>query len=190
MKRVAIFSALLAMGGIYGGATHAADGTISFKGSLTAAPCSIDASSSTQTVDFRVVSASAFSTVGSVGPSKPFKIELTGCDTSTYTSAAVRFDGTAVSGSPTLLATDNDGLAIELTDASGARVNLGSVSSYVTLDSSTTTTTGTGSSAVTTTNSDGSGALSFRARYSALKARTAMTAGAANATASFTIKYR
>lgn len=189
MKHVALFSALLVVGGIYGASVQAADGTINFKGSLTAAPCSIDGANSNQTIDFGVVSTSTFGDIGSVGPSKPFKIELTGCDTSTYKSAAVRFDGTAATGSTDLLSTDNDGLAIELTDPSGTRVKLASASSYVDLNLATSHTT-PGTPPVVTSNNDGSAVLSFRARYSALKKSTAMKPGPANATAAFTIAYK
>lgn len=192
MKRVAIFSAVLAMGGLCGSAVQAADGTINFRGALTASPCSIDGANSNQTIDFGVVSTATFSDIGSVGPSKPFKIELTGCDTSTKTKAAVRFDGTAASSGTTtgLLSTDNDGLAIELTDPAGTRVALGTISSYVDLlPSSSRPGTGT-PPPPPISNNDGSGVLSFRARYSALKKFSDLRPGPANATASFTIAYQ
>lgn len=189
MKRVAILSALIAVGGLYGGA-HAADGTITFKGSLTAAPCSIDSASTSQIIDFGVVSISSFGAIGSTSASKPFDIKLTGCDTATYKTAAVRFAGTAASNSSELLSTDNDGLAIELTDTAGTRLKLGDTSTYQTLNPQTSTTTGTPPNTTTTNNKDGSGVLSFRARYSAVKAAADMKAGPANAVASFTVNYK
>ena len=179
MKRVVVFSALVAASAIYGGAARAADGTINFKGALIASPCKIDSASSALNVDFGTVSTSAFSEAGSVATAQAFQIKLTDCDTTTYKKAAIRFDGSSPASSPQVLSTANADLAIELLDATGNRLNIGDNSPFTDL------TPETGDD-----KNDGSGTLDFRARYVALKAGTAMTAGDAAATASFTVSYQ
>lgn len=166
------------MGAIVVGAAQAADGQINFKGALIAAPCSLDSTSSAQDVEFGNVSTSHFGAVGTTSNTQPIVIKLTGCDTSTYKKAAVRFDGPTPAGSPEVLSTGNDGVAIEILDSKDVRVKVGTNSPFEDL------TPETGDD-----QNDGSGTLNFRARYLALKASDAMTAGEANATASFTVSY-
>lgn len=85
MKKMTL-SALMAAAACAPFAAHAADGTISFTGSVTAVSCTPAAGSSRDfTVALSPVAASSLTTVGSPAGTKEFTIAVTGC-----TSGAAR----------------------------------------------------------------------------------------------------
>lgn len=176
----------VSMAAIFGlaGAVHAAPvtvngGVVHFTGSVVDAPCVVDNDSSDKTVELGQVKTSEGNTTGSLlGSAKPFSIHLTDCDVSTYTNAAVTFNGPTVSGQANQLAVNGGGagtatatgIAIQVMDNKGTPVAM---------DGSTP------SSTQTLTASDSY--LQYTAQYVATA--DAITAGAANADANFSITY-
>ncbi len=179
MKKVLLPIAALTLG-LASVQAFAADGTVSFTGNITQSGCTVtNATSSTITVAMGNYSSSALATSGQEAGPKPFEIDLTKCATG---SIKVRFDGTAVSGNPTLLALTSTGtttdpsksVGIKITDlASGAAYTIGDTSSSVPFQAT-----------------DSTGALNIKlaARYHAFA--TATPSGAANASTTFSIEYQ
>jgi len=180
MKTALLPIAVLTLG-LASAQAFAADGTVSFTGNITQSGCTVtNATSKTITVAMGNYSSSALSTAGQEAGPKPFEIDLTKCATG---SIKVRFDGTAVSGNPTLLkltstgATSTDpstSVGIKITDlASGGVYTIGDTSSAVPFQAT-----------------DSTGALNIKlaARYHAFA--TGTPSGAANATTDFSIEYQ
>lgn len=152
---------------------HAADGTIQFNGEIIDAACTVSASSANQTVTLGQISENAFSAAGDTAGATAFQIDLTSCPAS-VTSAAVKFDGTPYQGDNSALAlTPVNGVAtgvgIQIRNADNTVLPLFTESQRVTLSQAGTNT------------------LKFNAAYVA-KAAT-VTAGPANATATFSVVY-
>lgn len=99
----------------------ASDGTINFKGVVSAAACTISSvagsSTTSGTVNFGTVSSNTFGTAGSTSSGTPFSIELKDCAVSS--SPSITFNGAAVTtaGYTSLFSTDIDGLGICIGDA-------------------------------------------------------------------------
>lgn len=169
-------SALLVLGILASSATYAADGKISFTGSVTDSACTVtNSESSPLTVNLGKVSKSAFSGSGSTAAPTKFTIQLTGCP-DTVSSATVKFDGTPFNGDNSILALTSGtdaatGVGIQITDSSQTVLPLSQASASYAL--STTT--------------DNINSLDFVARY--VSTASTVTAGSANADASFTINY-
>ena len=180
MKKVLLPIAALTLG-LASVQAFAADGTVSFTGNITQSGCTVtNATSKTITVAMGNYSSSALSTAGQEAGPKPFEIDLTKCATG---SIKVRFDGTAVSGFPTLLKLTSTGAASTDPSASvGIKItDLASGQAY---------TIGDTSSAVPFQALDSTGALNIKlaARYHAFA--TGTPSGAANATTDFSIEYQ
>lgn len=161
----------------------AADGTVQFTGSITDASCETHIGSltggSNETVNLGKVPSSSFTGVGSTAAdgagSTNVKIFLTECPAGTPTTASLKFDGAYYKGDNSYLALDTastaTGVAILLSNPSGTALKLGEASEPVTLA------VGEGSSTE----------LNFKAAY--IQRETAVTAGTANSSATFTINY-
>lgn len=154
---------------------HSADGTIHFTGSISDEACTIDAASQDMTVDLGTISQSTLDgAAGQKASPTSFQISLSNCP-ATFTSAALKFDGTTDSTDSSLLALDSEagvatGVAVELSDASGSPIAMQGASMDYPI------TTGT-------TNN-----LEFSARY--VSTAPTVVAGTANATTEFTVSYK
>ncbi|WP_374439272.1 fimbrial protein [Pseudomonas panipatensis] len=73
----------------------AADGTITFEGVVNAKTCTLDTTTSNQTVVLPAVTTTALTGVGSVAGAQPFSLKATGCDAGAV-AAAVFADGNNV----------------------------------------------------------------------------------------------
>lgn len=152
----------------------AADGQVNFKGEILDAACTVvNSVSSPLDVNLGQVAKTAFSGAGSTAAATKFTLQLKDCPSS-VTKASVKFDGTSVAGDNSVLALTQGagvatGVGIQLSDASNAILPLFTASTSYPLVS-----TGTNN-------------LDFIARYIATAAT--VTAGPANAVASFSIIY-
>lgn len=154
---------------------QANDGTINFTGEVLDAACSVDVgASSALSVSLGQVQKTAFSGPGSTADATKFTLKLSNCP-DTITKATVKFDGTAYSGDNTVLALTTGtgvatGVGIQLMDATNTVVPLFTDSSAYTLVK------------------DDENDLDFYARY--IQKDASVSAGKADATASFTIAYQ
>ncbi|EHL0947009.1 fimbrial protein [Escherichia coli] len=167
----------------------AEDGVVHFVGEIVDSTCEVTSDTADQTVPLGKVNKSAFSGVGSLASPQQFSIKLEKCP-STYTEAAVRFDGTEAPGgdgdlkvgSPITASDPGDytgtGAAIVATGV-GIRIFNQSDNSQVKLYND---------SAYTAIDGDGKAEMKFIARYVATNAT--VTAGTANADSQFTIEYK
>lgn len=158
----------------------AADGTINFKGNIIDAACTVDldgAGATTMDVAMGNVHKTAFTGVGSTAggsaSATKFNILLKDCP-ATATTAKVKFDGIAYSGDNTVLALTEEagvatGVGIQLSDKSGVLPLF------------------TESAAYTLTTGNNTNTLDFYARY--IQKAATVTAGPANAVATFTVNY-
>lgn len=184
---------ILAMGAamvLFTGAAHAdgddsnttpvvvTGGTIHFKGDLVAAPCAVSTDSSDQIVKLGEYTTHHFNASGIKGTKKPFQIKLEDCDTTTYTTAKVQFQGTADSSNAQLLAVDS-GLS---GDQAATATNVG----IQILDSASKVITPNGDFSTANTLNDGENILKFAAQY---VSTGVATAGQANADATFIMQY-
>lgn len=152
-------------------------GTVNFTGSIVNAPCVVDVSSENHTVTLGQYRTDSFSGTGSVSSPVDFKINLINCTTDTYTSAAVTFTGSTVSGNSNVLTLSS----IQAGDQVAENVGI-----QILQDSNPVAVDGSAASTAKTI-SDGTNRLAFQARYIALD--DAVTAGAANSSADFTVTY-
>ncbi|KZR34988.1 fimbrial protein [Enterobacter genomosp. S] len=173
-KKAAISIAMLAGLGI-SASSFAADGTITFKGTITSAACTVTDPSSTGTggvVDFGTVSSDALKGAGTKAMPVGFNISLTNCP-STVSKASVVFDGVADSVNSKLLALDKSstakGFGIALYDQNDAQIGVKEKSNAYTIKT-------------------GSNNLAFNARL--MSTSTAVTAGNFTSSADFTVNYQ
>ncbi|MFT2793743.1 fimbrial protein [Serratia sp. T13T92] len=106
-------------------AAQAADGKITFTGSIIDAPCSISANTIDQTIELGAISNAALSANGNTGEStpRPVKISLENCVVTT-TGAVTTADKVQVKFMGTPSTYDNDSLALSGGLASGAYIVL------------------------------------------------------------------
>ena len=161
-------------------AASASDGQINFTGTILDSACTIDTNSANQTVNLGNVSKNAFDAAGTVAGATQFSIMLNNCP-ATVTSAAVKFDGTADSSDPDILALSSGqtakGVGIAFYEEDGlTAIPLATQSKNITLKTSE------GEEPVN------SNKMTFVAKYKATQA--AVVAGTANATSDFTIIYQ
>lgn len=124
-----LFLVVAMASGLALGTANAADsghGTITFKGSIIDAPCSITSETANQTVDLNEVSNVALKNGGTSNPN-PFVIKLEQCDVSTLKTVKTTFSGAASAGNPDLLGITGTakGASIAITDGSGTVIKLG-----------------------------------------------------------------
>ncbi|OON40532.1 type-1 fimbrial protein subunit A [Izhakiella australiensis] len=153
-------------------------GTIHFQGEFVNAACAVSTGSSNQTVQMGQYRTAAFKSVGDTLTSVPFTISLSDCDSSIAKQAQVSFSGQLDATDKTLLALSGAG---NESAAKGVALQiLDSASMPVTPDGSTYS--------VAQNLIDGNNTLRFSASYKSTAEK--VTAGQANADATFMIKYQ
>lgn len=155
------------------GTTIAADGNITFTGTITDNACTVDTGSANQTVNLGTVSSTAFTAAGVTAAPTRFNINLTNCPAA-VTTANVRFDGRTAAANSQILALS----------AGQTATNVG-VALYE-QDSSTLLPIAS-KSADRPITAAGPNVLTYIAKYYATA--TPVTAGTANSAATFTIGY-
>lgn len=158
---------------------YADNGKVKFKGEIVKSTCNVVSGDQDKEVYIGKYPTSAFTKTGDVTASKAFTISLEKCETGTY---SLRFDGPTVAGNPNLLSVDQaGGVGIEILDNEEKIIPINQDS---TTDSPWVNITSTG------TGEDQSGTATFnlKARYKSFD--DTVTAGSANANATFTIEYK
>lgn len=157
----------------FSSASMASDGKVNFSGEIVDTPCVVSTDSQSVDVSLGQVKSSHFAAIGDTSDFSDFKINLEECSTATLKNATVQFNG-AASSNKDLLAINSganaaSGVGIEIADSTGTIIPLNTVSgSYALADDENT--------------------LNFKAHYKATVA--AVTVGAANAQADFTVAYK
>lgn len=153
-------------------------GTVHFTGDFVNAACAISSDSTEQTVKLGQYRTAEITAAAQYTNSVPFKINFVGCDSTVAKTSKVAFTGTADGTDKTLLRVGSGvangkaaaGVGIEISDVKGAALSPD----------------GTVFSAPHTIT-DGANTMNFTARYKSTAA--AVTAGPANADATFVITY-
>lgn len=157
---------------------HATNGTVKFTGSIVKSTCTVNSSDTNKEVFIGKYPTNAFSKIGDVTASKAFTINLSNCDSGTYT---LRFDGPTVAGNPNLLAVSAaTGVGIEILDNNEKVLPINQ-----TADDNTAWVS---ASSTNTTTPNGTAAFNLKARYKSFN--QSVTPGEANASTSFTIEYK
>jgi len=159
--------------------TSVTGGTVHFKGTVIDAACAVDDNSIEQTVTMGQVRTARFGAAGSItvgtaaNQKVPFSISLKDCDITVASNASVTFNGTAAAGLATAL--DNaggpgsaSGVGIQIYDAKGIAIGLGTASTPLALI-------------------NGENTLAFTADY--ITTKTTVTPGDVEATATFNVTY-
>jgi major type 1 subunit fimbrin (pilin) len=155
-------------------AANAADGTISFTGSVTAAACTVNTQTATQSVDLGSINSAGFTSVGTVAGATRFDITLASCP-NTITKTSVKFDGTPDATDSRLLALTSGqtatGLGVAIYESNGTTlIPMQTASASKDLEEDATTTT-----------------MTFIAKY--MSTGEKVEAGTAGASTSFTVGY-
>lgn len=110
-------------------AANQGSGTVTFKGSIIDAPCSIDPGSVDQTIQLGAIASAQLKNGGKSTP-QDILIKLTGCDVGTAKTVTTTFKGTQSIAQPGLLAMQGSarGASISINDASGKTLPLGEAS--------------------------------------------------------------
>lgn len=183
MKRTVLSSVIIASALLSGiaSANTVNGGRINFEGELVSAACAVDMSSMNQTIQMGQVRTASFTTAGATSGAIPFDIKLTGCDTAlTGTPAApqtvaVSFVGVASAMNPNALAISGGagtatGIGIQILDSTSTAVSLdGTPGNTHVIDRTTMS-------------------IPFQASY--ISTEPTVTAGTANATATFALTYQ
>lgn len=174
MKKISFLNALAVITFITSNVAYAADGTINFTGNILDTACTVNTSTSTQTVNLGDIARSTFSSAGSVASPTAFNIILENCPAS-VNSASVRFGGTTNPDNSSLLSLSSGqtatGVGVALFEGDGStQIPLSTPSNQIVLDPAAANT------------------LKFVAKYMATS--NTVTAGSANATTDFTITYQ
>lgn len=172
MNKKLLVMTLLA-GGSFTSMVHAVDGqgTLAITGEIIETGCNIDPGSKSISVPMGKISKAAFTNAGDTAGAKPFEIKLTSCPIG-ITRASIRFFGTPDKDDIKVLKVSTaTGVGIGLYEADGATI--------IPLGDNSAVQTKVGD-AVT---------FSFYAQYIATVEPSKITAGEANANATFTIVY-
>ncbi|EPM0390336.1 fimbrial protein [Proteus mirabilis] len=151
----------------------AADGTIDFTGEIIDNACELAAGSDALKVNLGKVSKTALPSAGVTAAATKFTIKLINCP-ATVSTASVKFDAESYSGDDTVIALKQEsgvatGVGIQIMDDANTVVPLFTASKNYPL------------------KEDGENNLDFIARY--IAKTDSVTAGLANANATFTINY-
>ncbi|MCE2006023.1 chaperone-usher fimbrial major subunit [Enterobacter bugandensis] len=191
MKRN-IFTGILALSSLFlANQVIASDGIIHFRGEVVDTTCEVTSDTAGQTVNIGKVGKTAFTGIDSTASVKDFHIRLDKCPT-TYTQAAVRFDGTEdkdtigkgylAIGTPVVGDTGTDGTFTggdTAVAATGVAIKL-----YNLKDDTAVPLYGNSAySPITAGKAD----LGFKAKY--VQTLATVTPGTANADSQFTIEY-
>ncbi|BFO09101.1 type 1 fimbrial protein [Serratia rubidaea] len=147
-------------------------GTVTFKGSIIDAPCSIVPDSADQTVDIGQVSSKVLQGGGTSSPQQ-FNIKLDGCALDTIKAVTAAFSGIADGNNLALQGGTAAGASIVIQDKTGKAIKINDA---------------TGSSPYTLT--DGSNNLQFSAFLQGNGASTAVKTGDFTSVASFVLAYQ
>lgn len=191
MKRN-IFTGILALSSLFlANQVIASDGIVHFRGEVVDTSCEVTSDTAGQTVNIGKVGKTAFTGIDSTASVKDFHIRLDKCPT-TYTQAAVRFDGTEdkdtigkgylAIGTPVVGDTGTDGTFTggdTAVAATGVAIKL-----YNLKDDTAVPLYGNSAySPITAGKAD----LGFKAKY--VQTLATVTPGTANADSQFTIEY-
>ena len=155
-------------------AANQGQGTVTFKGSIIDAPCSITPDTVDQTVNLGQVSSKALQNAGTSSPQQ-FQIKLEGCDVSALANKTVT---TAFSG-----VADGDNLKLQGGTAAGAAIVIeDSVGKAIKINDAT----GATPEGIT----DGTNALHFSAYLKGDQASGAIKTGDFTSVASFVLAYQ
>ena len=191
MKRN-IFTGILALSSLFlANQVIASDGIVHFRGEVVDTTCEVTSDTAGQTVNIGKVGKTAFTGIDSTASVKDFHIRLDNCPT-TYTQAAVRFDGTEdkdtigkgylAIGTPVAGETGTDGTFTggeTAVAATGVAIKL-----YNLKDDTAVPLYGNSAySPITAGTAD----LGFKAKY--VQTLATVTPGTANADSQFTIEY-
>lgn len=126
MKIKQLVTLMMGLGLAMGTVSVAQEGTISFKGSIIDAPCSITPETADQTVNLGQISNVALKSQGKSTP-KNFDIKLENCDVTTLKNVKATFTGAASAGNADLLGITGTakGASIAITDGSSRVIKLG-----------------------------------------------------------------
>lgn len=173
MKKNVIVATLAAAAAMSSVSAFAADAQIQFTGEILTTACTVVGAGQVNNVKMGQVVKTAFSSAGSTAAPTRFYLILSNCPTDLKT-ASVKFDGTTVAGDSSVLALTSGGatgVGIQLSDATQKVLPLGAASATYPINASGVTT------------------MDFVARYVATTDVANITAGPANAVASFTVNY-
>jgi major type 1 subunit fimbrin (pilin) len=174
MNKKLLVMTLLA-GGSFTSMVHAADGTLAITGEIIDAGCDINSGNKNISVPMGKISKTAFTQAGDTAGVKPFEIKLTNCPPA-ITGASIRFSGKPDTKNKQVL---------EVTAGSGTAKGVG-IGLY---DADRTTLIPPGGSSTAQTKAADVMTFSFYAKYIATVEPSKITAGEANANATFTIVY-
>lgn len=154
-------------------AAEQGQGTVTFKGSIIAAPCSISQDTANQTVDLGSVSSKVLKSKGVSAP-RQFHIKLEGCELDTEKTVTAAFNGIA----------DGDNLKMQGGTAAGATIN---IQDYTGVPVKINNVTGSTPLAI----SNGENIMHFSAYLAAPKdSATEVRTGSFNSVASFVLAYQ
>ncbi|HCR2161506.1 TPA: type 1 fimbrial major subunit FimA [Enterobacter asburiae] len=174
MKHTLVSSAVLATLFFAGAANATYGGRINFEGEVVSGACAVDANSVNQTIQLGQVRTGAFSAAGQVSGKVPFSIQLNDCDTTVANAATVTFVGAQ---------DPNFGQALAVNGGAGSATGIGI---YIT-DAAGSIVPPDGYEPFPVNLVDGKNVLPFHAQYVSTDAT--VTAGTANATATFRVIY-
>jgi len=153
-------------------AANQGSGSVTFKGSIIDAPCSIEPESLDQTVKLGDIASAQLKDGGKSTP-QGFLIKLVGCDVKTATTMTTTFTGAESEAAPGLLAMKGSarGASIAINDVDGKLLKLGTPSKEQEITNGQTT-------------------LRFSANLQGDGASAAVTPGEFSSVADFTLAYQ
>ncbi|NIA32168.1 type 1 fimbrial protein [Serratia marcescens] len=153
-------------------AANQGSGTVTFKGSIIDAPCSIEPESVDQTVKLGDIASAQLKDGGKSTP-QDFLIKLVGCDVKTATTMTTTFTGAESEAAPGLLAMKGSarGASISINDVDGKQLPLGTASKAQEIENGQTT-------------------LRFSAHLQGDGASAAIVPGEFSSVADFTLAYQ
>lgn len=155
---------------------YATNGKVNFTGEIIESTCTVTSGDQNKDVFIGKYPTSAFTATGDVTASKAFTINLEKCESGDY---SLRFDGPTVAGNPNLLSVDQaGGVGIEIltNDEKVIPINQDASTSSPWVN------------VATPGDSSGTATFNLKARYKSFMDK--VTAGTANASATFTIEYK
>lgn len=168
-----MLAAAITLGGIsMANAANQGSGTVTFKGSIVDAPCSIEPGNLDQTVKLGDIASNQLKNGGKSTP-QDILIKLVGCDVTTAKNVTATFTGTESEAAPGLLAMKGTarGASIAINDLDGKLLPLAKASKSQKID-------------------DGQATLRFSAHLQGDGASAAIVPGEFNSVADFTLAYQ
>ncbi|ELD1636547.1 TPA: type 1 fimbrial protein [Escherichia coli] len=151
---------------------YATNGKVNFTGEIIESTCTVTSGDQSKNVIIGNYPTSAFANKGDVTASKAFTINLEKCKAGDY---SLRFDGPSVAGYPNLLSVDQaGGVGIEILTNDEKIIPINQDANVINV--------------ATTGDASGTATFNLKARYKSFLDK--VTAGTANASATFTIEYK